>query len=306
MMVRLWVPLLWVSLLSVSLVAAQAAWAQGVPDIAIDDDAEESSDPSASSGKIDWSQQTWPTESRFDTASRVATFTWPTPGGLLPEEVPFDDLIRFERARAYEGSPEELFISVADGRRVLISRGPDVMAHAALAPSLTRLPLKELAPGEGHFKVAVDAGLGPPRMIIGSGDKALAIRSAPARSVTGDAPREGAEAAASSAEPSFEGEGGGTLEKSDIDGTIKNRMAQYQGCYQRELQRDPSLAGKVVVAFVIDRDGTIKDAKIRASSLGNTVVEECLVGAVRATRFPPPKGVGTIVVTYPFLFSSGR
>jgi hypothetical protein len=97
----------------------------------------------------------------------------------------------------------------------------------------------------------------------------------------------------------------GALDRSLVDAVIKRHMNQIRHCYQRELTRDPSLAGKVTVNFVIARDGTVSKASTKSSTMNNRVVEGCINGRFMRFQFPPPKGGGIVLVSYPFIFSQG-
>lgn len=96
----------------------------------------------------------------------------------------------------------------------------------------------------------------------------------------------------------------GALDKSLIDAVIKRNMAQIKYCYQRELTKNPSLGGKIVVKFVIAKDGTVSSASTKASTMNSPAVEECINGRFIRFQFPEPKGGGIVIVSYPFLFSS--
>jgi hypothetical protein len=96
----------------------------------------------------------------------------------------------------------------------------------------------------------------------------------------------------------------GALDKSLIDAVIKRNMNQIRYCYQRELTKNPSLKGKIVVKFVIAADGTVSKASIKSSSMGSPPVESCIKGRFRRFKFPQPKGGGIVIVSYPFIFSS--
>ncbi|MCB9744254.1 MAG: AgmX/PglI C-terminal domain-containing protein [Alphaproteobacteria bacterium] len=97
----------------------------------------------------------------------------------------------------------------------------------------------------------------------------------------------------------------GALDRAQVDAVIKRNLARFRYCYQRELTRDPELSGKVVVKFVIAKDGTVSAADIKASTLGNEAVHGCMVGKMMTLEFPEPKGGGIVMVSYPFLFSPG-
>lgn len=247
----------------------------------------------------DRSTWTWPDEARFDTAAAKVTLIWDRESA--PEVLEFDDVIRVERARAYESSPEELFLRVADGRRILISRGVNAPTHAVLTKALTGINLEIMPPGEGHFDTRNGAKATSPRVRIGPGDGIL-YTQARATDLALRADR-GAElrVVAEDDHAALRGEGGGTLAKEQIDLVIKERMALYLRCYEKELRRDAQLSGKVVIRFVVDKDGSVKHAHLRATSLNNSVVESCVASEVLQTRFPRPSG-GTVIVSYPFSF----
>ncbi len=97
----------------------------------------------------------------------------------------------------------------------------------------------------------------------------------------------------------------GALDRSQIDGVIKNNLSKFRYCYQRELTKDPSLGGKVTVKFTIAKDGQVSASKTKASSVGNAAVEGCLNKTMMKLKFPQPKGEGIVIVAYPFLFSPG-
>ena len=97
----------------------------------------------------------------------------------------------------------------------------------------------------------------------------------------------------------------GALDRSLIDEVIKRSMSQIRYCYQRELTKDPSLNGKLVVKFTIAGDGSVSQAGKKSSTMGNAAVEQCVIGRFYRMQFPEPKGGGIVVVSYPFLFAPG-
>jgi outer membrane biosynthesis protein TonB len=96
----------------------------------------------------------------------------------------------------------------------------------------------------------------------------------------------------------------GALDKSLIDAVIKRNMRRIRYCYQRQLPKNPSLGGKIVVKFVISKTGSVSKASIKSSSMGSAAVEDCIANKVfRTLKFPEPKGGGIVIVSYPFIFS---
>ena len=98
----------------------------------------------------------------------------------------------------------------------------------------------------------------------------------------------------------------GSLDRSLIEAVIKRRLNALRHCYERELQKDPGLEGRVVMKFSIAPDGTVSKAEVKQSSLGSDAVEQCIVGQFRRLTFPKPQGGGLVVVSYPFHFTNGE
>ncbi len=97
----------------------------------------------------------------------------------------------------------------------------------------------------------------------------------------------------------------GSLDRAQVDEVVRRHLNQIRYCYQRELTKAPDLMGKVVVRFVIARDGSVSTAETKSSSLGNPAVESCLNGRFMRFEFPRPAGGGMVIVSYPFIFAPG-
>lgn len=96
----------------------------------------------------------------------------------------------------------------------------------------------------------------------------------------------------------------GELDRAKISAVIAKDVEAITYCYQRRLAEDPSLAGKVVIKFIIAKDGSVSSANPKSSTLEDEQVERCLVGRIMRMRFPEPTGGGIVIVSYPFHFSS--
>ncbi|MBI3179048.1 MAG: AgmX/PglI C-terminal domain-containing protein [Deltaproteobacteria bacterium] len=91
----------------------------------------------------------------------------------------------------------------------------------------------------------------------------------------------------------------------DVVGRVLARAhSQARYCYERELGRDPNLAGKITTHFVIGPTGAVTSVRIRASTLNDAAVESCLATVIARLVFPPCAGGGTAEVTYPWMFTS--
>lgn len=89
--------------------------------------------------------------------------------------------------------------------------------------------------------------------------------------------------------------------KDAINKTIQDNKKLVMGCYEKGLQYNPKLAGKVSVAFLISAEGTVEKCTVKESTLGDSAVEYCIRDAVAGLKFPKPAApVTTEVVAYPF------
>ena len=57
---------------------------------------------------------------------------------------------------------------------------------------------------------------------------------------------------------------------------IRDRLSAIRGCYERELKRNPTLKGKVVVRFNITPAGRAGDVRIEENTLGSAEVGACI------------------------------
>ncbi len=97
----------------------------------------------------------------------------------------------------------------------------------------------------------------------------------------------------------------GQLDRDIIARVIREHRREVRACYEQELQSNPNLEGRLLVAFVIAPDGQVAGSSIRESSLNNSAVERCVERRLAQWRFPEPRGGGTVQVNYPFVFSPG-
>ncbi|MBP46805.1 MAG: hypothetical protein CMH53_02610 [Myxococcales bacterium] len=96
----------------------------------------------------------------------------------------------------------------------------------------------------------------------------------------------------------------GDLPRKVVQKYIRRKMGAIKACYQKGLQSNPGLQGKVAVKFLIAASGKVDVAKIKNSSLNSPGVESCILRNVKSWRFPRADGGGSTFVIYPFRFSS--
>lgn len=96
----------------------------------------------------------------------------------------------------------------------------------------------------------------------------------------------------------------GGLDKATIEKVIKDHIKQIRYCYEKELARNPRLAGKIIIKFLIDKDGAVSSSSIKESTMGSSEVEQCVSTRISQLKFPEPKGGTTVTVSYPFFFKA--
>lgn len=95
----------------------------------------------------------------------------------------------------------------------------------------------------------------------------------------------------------------GGLTADQIRRVIQRNISQVQHCYEQGLQRNPSMAGRVTVAFIISPTGAVQSSSVADNSLGDSAVGSCISGAVRRWAFPQPDPAGVVSVRFPFNLS---
>ncbi len=96
----------------------------------------------------------------------------------------------------------------------------------------------------------------------------------------------------------------GGLTAAEILKVVRSRKNAIGNCYERELQRQKGLGGKVVLTWRITASGSVESARVRSTTMRNGKVEDCIVRQIQGLHFPQPRG-GQVanVRNFPFLFA---
>jgi hypothetical protein len=86
----------------------------------------------------------------------------------------------------------------------------------------------------------------------------------------------------------------------DIDRVIKAHKGLFTTCYQKELDKVPTLGGDVTLQFEILPTGRVRGSKQSGGSLTNANVVGCMQRALGILKFPAKGGA---IVNYPFVFA---
>ncbi len=94
----------------------------------------------------------------------------------------------------------------------------------------------------------------------------------------------------------------GALSKEDVRRTVARYRREIRYCYEKRLNVDRDLNGKVSVKFVIGGTGDVLFARVFESTMPDPEVGRCMEQRMMRWRFPKPAGGGQVTVRYPFLF----
>lgn len=129
-----------------------------------------------------------------------------------------------------------------------------------------------------------DADIGD---LKGASTGAVGVGSGPATKVTGDI-------ALGTGDTMLE-EG----ETAEIAKVVRKYKGQVKYCYDAELKTNPTLQGRVEVAWTVNK-GRVVSASLFANTTGNEALGNCIVSKVRSWSFPP-EIVGDVI--YPFILT---
>ena len=97
----------------------------------------------------------------------------------------------------------------------------------------------------------------------------------------------------------------GGLPSEVVARVLRSQLARFRFCYESGLQRNPSLAGRVSVRFLVTQSGQVGSAVDAGSSVGDSSVVACVLAQLRAMTFPSPEG-GFTAVMVPFTLRPGE
>ncbi len=95
----------------------------------------------------------------------------------------------------------------------------------------------------------------------------------------------------------------GRLPPEVIQRIVRQNFGRFRLCYENGLRNNPNLQGRVVVRFVIGRDGRVSNVG-GGGDLPDGGVTSCVTRAFYGLSFPQPEG-GIVTVSYPIVFTPG-
>lgn len=97
----------------------------------------------------------------------------------------------------------------------------------------------------------------------------------------------------------------GRLPPEVVQRIVRQNFGRFRLCYENALRHNPTLEGRVVVKFVIGRDGSVPTASDGGSDIRDGTMVDCIVKGFPNLSFPQPEG-DVVKVTYPIIFKPGE
>lgn len=87
----------------------------------------------------------------------------------------------------------------------------------------------------------------------------------------------------------------------NVANTVASMQRDFQTCFERQLDRDPTLKGTVLVEATIGSSGEVKAIKSTPKGLNGAIVT-CVEARIRAAQFAPPDGGPEATIRLPLTF----
>ena len=95
----------------------------------------------------------------------------------------------------------------------------------------------------------------------------------------------------------------GDYDASTVADILREHLPQFRYCYQKELDRENKVSGRIELHFNIGASGRVAKAGIAKSALPSSV-ERCVVNILKGIKFPSPLGGGVVAIRQPMFFES--
>ncbi len=94
----------------------------------------------------------------------------------------------------------------------------------------------------------------------------------------------------------------GSLSREEIERVVRAHFSEIRYCYQVELQRNPSLFGKITLKWAIVAGGRVEEAESKENTTGSAGLANCMISRLKQWQFPSPQGGSKADVDYPWIF----
>ena len=92
-----------------------------------------------------------------------------------------------------------------------------------------------------------------------------------------------------------------SLDRAIVQMVARRHVDEVTACYDALLAKTPDKSGTVTTRFLVGADGQLTRAQVTASTLDDTVAEDCIGQSLCAWRFPPLLSGHAVAFDYPFV-----
>lgn len=104
-----------------------------------------------------------------------------------------------------------------------------------------------------------------------------------------------------SGRPVSDGPGPGRTDE-EIQIVFDRYKASLYRIYNRELRKDPTLRGKILIRLSIETDGSVSMCQVESTDLGSAELVANIIGRVKKFNFGHKEGVSVLTILYPIDF----
>lgn len=101
----------------------------------------------------------------------------------------------------------------------------------------------------------------------------------------------------------FGGDGesiGGVPDGQSLKNELRNKTSDFVSCYQRTLNGRPDTKGKLMLRWGVKK-GRATGVSVMSSTLGHSVLENCIVSVVKSIHFDPDSNGARVVMPFHFM-----
>jgi hypothetical protein len=96
--------------------------------------------------------------------------------------------------------------------------------------------------------------------------------------------------------------GAGHISEAAVEKALSRYLEKFQYCYEKALLSDSTLAGNILMQWVISQEGVPESITVVRSQMNNQKLHQCISKILSGIKFPTPQG-GAVTIKYPFAFS---
>ncbi len=97
----------------------------------------------------------------------------------------------------------------------------------------------------------------------------------------------------------------GGMSREAVLKVVTAHLDEVRDCYERELLHNPGLSGKILMEWLIKKNGKVRYAKIKFTNIGHSSdIHNCIQAQIVTWKFPKPTSGQEVLVTFPFMFEN--